>query len=131
FAVPGDNPPTRSGIYDPDNLSYIAIVNGSDRYRIVGRRGNSDDLSVQAISGFPGAGTTGNPTATLLRNQITVSPDGTYTIAVGGPQQSGNWLPTVPQTTLISIREAFNDWPGAIADQLRIERVGHSGGPPA
>ena len=61
FSVPGSNPPVRSGIYDPDNISYIAIVNGSDQYRITGKRGNSDDLSVQAISGFPGAGSTGNP----------------------------------------------------------------------
>jgi hypothetical protein len=124
FSLPGDNPPARSGIYDPDNLSYIAIVNGADQYRITGKRGNSDDLSVQAISGFPGAGSTGSPTATLLRSQIAVGADGKYTINIGGSMQPGNWLPTVPQTTLISIREAFNNWPGAVADQLRIQRVG-------
>jgi hypothetical protein len=131
FSVPGDNPPVRSGIYDPDNLSYIAIVNGADQYRITGTRGNSDDFSVQAISGFPGAGSTGSPTATLLKNQIAVNPNGTYTITVGGSQQPGNWLPTVPQTTLISIREAFNNWPTAVADQLRLQRVGASGAPAA
>jgi hypothetical protein len=129
FSVPGINPPARSGIYDPDNLSYIAIVSGSGQYRITGKRGNSDDLSVQAISGFPGAGSTGSPTATLLRTQIAVNGDGTYAINVGGSAQSGNWLPMVPQTTLISIREAFNNWPGAVADQLRIERVGQSANP--
>ena len=131
FSVPGNNPPARSGIYDPDNLSYIAIVNGTGQYRITGKRGNSDDLSVQAISGFPGAGSTGSPTATLLRSQIAVNADGTYTINVGGSMQPGNWLPTVPQTTLISIREAFNSWPGAVADQLRIQSVGQSGNPAA
>jgi hypothetical protein len=131
FSTPGDNPPARSGIYDPGNLSYIAIVNGTGEYRIVGKRGNSDDLSVQAISGFPGAGSTGNPTPTLLRTQIAVNADGTYTINVSGSAQPGNWLPMVSQTTLISIREAFNNWSGAVADQLRIERVGQSAKPAA
>ena len=134
FSVPGSNPPVRSGIYDPDNLSYIAIVNGSDHYRITGTRGNSDDLSVQTISGFPGAGSTGNPTATLLKSQIAVSSDGTYTINIGGTPPAGspgNWLPTVPQTNLISVREAFNSWPDAVSDQLRIQTVGQSGAPPA
>jgi hypothetical protein len=131
FSVPGANPPVRSGIYDPDNISYIAIVNGTDQYRITGKRGNSDDLSVQVISGFPGAGSTGSPTATLLRNQIKVGSDDSYTITVGGPAQSDNWLPTVPQTTLISVREAFNNWPRAQADQLRIQTVGQTGTAPA
>jgi hypothetical protein len=131
FSVPGSDPPVRSGIYDPDNISYIAIVNGSDQYRITGKRGNSDDLSVQAISGFPGAGSTGNPTATLLKSQITVKSNGTYTINVGGSPQLGNWLPTVPQTTLISVREAFNNWPAAVGDRLRIQAVGQPGPPAA
>jgi hypothetical protein len=134
FSVSDSNPPVRSGIYDPDNVSYIAIVNGSDQYRITGKRGNSDDLSVQAISGFPGAGSTGNPTATLLKSQINVSGNGSYSITIGGTQpqgSSGNWLPTVPQTTLISVREAFNNWSEAVGDQLRIQTVGQSGPPPA
>ncbi len=134
FSVPGSNPPVRSGIYDPDNISYIAIVNGSDQYRITGKRGNSDDLSVQAISGFPGAGSTGSPTATLLKNQIAVNSNGTYTITIGGTRPagvSGNWLPTVPQTTLISVREAFNNWSDAAGDQLRIQTIGQTGPPPA
>jgi len=134
FSVPGSNPPVRSGIYDPDNISYIAIVNGSEQYRITGRRGNSDDLSVQAISGFPGAGSTGNPTATLLKSQIAVSDNGTYTITIGETQPqgtTGNWLPTVPGTTLVSVREAFNNWSDAVADQLRIQTVGQTGAPPA
>ena len=82
LSVPGQDPPVRSGIYSPDNISYIAIVDGANEYRITGTRGNSDDLSVQAISGFPGAGTTGAPTATLLHDQIAVGADGTYTIEV-------------------------------------------------
>ena len=92
LSVPGQDPPVRSGIYSPDNISYIAIVNGANEYRITGKRGNSDDLSVQAISGFPGAGTTGAPTATLLHDQIAVGADGTYTIEVAAtPGRGTGW----------------------------------------
>ena len=129
LAVLGKDPPRRSGIYDPDNISYIAIVDGTKHYRISGKRGNSVDLSVQAISGFPGAGTTGSPTATLLRNQIAVGADGTYTIDVAPTSQPGNWLATVPQTSLISVREAFGDWSKAVPEQLSIGVVGQRGKP--
>ena len=129
LSVPGQDPPVRSGIYNPDNISYIAIVDGATEYRITGNAGNSDDLSVQAISGFPGAGTTGSPTATLLHDQIAVGADGTYTIDVAATPRPGNWLASVPDTSLISVREAFNDWSQAVPEQLSIEAVGRSGKP--
>ncbi len=129
LSVPGQDPPVRSGIYSPDNISYIAIVDGANEYRITGRRGNSDDLSVQAISGFPGAGTTGAPTATLLHDQIAVGADGTYTIEVAAAARPGNWLASVPETSLLSVREAFNDWSHAVPEQLTIEVVGQKGKP--
>jgi hypothetical protein len=84
---------------------------------------------VQAISGFPGDGTTGMPTATLLQDQIAVGADGKYTIEIAPTSQPGNWLATVPQTSLISVREAFNDWSKAIPEQLNLEAVGKSGTP--
>ena len=131
FSVPGTNPPQRSGIYSPDNMSYIAVINGSDQYTITAKRGNSADLSFQVISGFPGNGTTGTPTASLLRNQISIGPNGRYTVHVGGPAQSTNWLPTVPQTTIVTVREAFNDWPRAVPEQLSISVDGQTGSPPS
>ena len=32
LSVPGQDPPVRSGIYSPDNISYIAIVDGANDY---------------------------------------------------------------------------------------------------
>jgi len=129
LTVPGKNPPVRSGIYSPDNISYIAIVDGTREYTLRGKRGNSDDLSVQAITGFPGSGTTGAPTATVLEDQITVGADGRYTIDIGPSTDAstGTHLPTVPETTIISVREAFNDWSKAVPEQLTLEAVGATG----
>jgi hypothetical protein len=127
LTVAGKNPPVRSGIYSPDNISYIAIVDGSRQYRLTGTRGNSDDLSFQAITGFPGSGTTGTPTATLLKDQVTVGADGRYTIDVGPSAGPGDHLPTVPATTIVSVREAFDDWAKAEPDQLTLSAVGATG----
>ena len=38
-------------------------------------------------------------------------------------------MASVPDTSLISVREAFNDWSQAVPEQLRIQAVGRSGTP--
>jgi hypothetical protein len=129
FSIPGLDPPNPSGIWNPDNLNYIAVISGAGRYQISGVRGNSVDLSFQAITGFPGDDTTGAPTATLSLPQLSVSSNGNYTINVGQAPQSGNWLPTTAQTTIVSIRETFNNWGTAVPDQLRLVRVDQTGRP--
>ncbi len=135
LTVPGKNPPVRSGIYSPDNISYIAIVDGTRQYTLRGKRGNSDDLSFQAITGFPGSGTTGTPTATVQKDQVSVGADGRYTIdigpAAGASTSAGTHLATVPETTIVSVREAFNDWAKAEPDQLTLDAVGATGTRPA
>lgn len=129
FSVPGLDPPNPSGIWNPDNLNYIAVISGAGTYQLSGIRGNSVDLSFQAITGFPGDDTTGTPTATLSLPQISVNPNGNYTINIGQAAQSGNWLPTTAQTTVLSIRETFNNWGTAVPDQLHLVRVDQTGPP--
>jgi hypothetical protein len=129
FSVPGIDPPNPSGIWNPDNVNYIAVISGAGTYQLSGIRGNSVDLSFQAISGFPGDDTTGTPTATLSLPQLAVNPSGSYAISIGQAPQSDNWLPTTAQTTVLSIRETFNNWGAAVPDQLHLIRVDQTGPP--
>jgi hypothetical protein len=129
FSIPGLDPSNPSGIYNPDNLNYIAVVSGAGTYQLRGRRGNSDDLNFQAITGFPGDGSFGAPTSTFALPQLAVNPDGTYTLNIGQQPQPGNWMATTPQTTLIAIRETFNNWGAAVPDQLSLVRTDQSGPP--
>jgi hypothetical protein len=129
FSVPGLDPPNPSGIWNPDNVNYIAVISGAGTYELNGIRGNSVDLSLQAISGFPGDNSTSTPTATLSLPQIAVNPKGSYVVKIGQAAQSGNWLPTTAQTSVLSIRETFNDWGTAVPDQLRLVRVDQTGPP--
>jgi hypothetical protein len=129
LAVPGVEPPNPSGIWNPDNVNYIAVISGSGTYELHGVRGNSVDLEFQAETGFPGDNSVAPATATFALPQLVVNSDGTYTLTIGGPPIQRNWLPTVPQTSLISIRETFNDWSRAVPDQLTLVRTDQTGPP--
>jgi hypothetical protein len=67
----------------------------------------------------------------VLKDQVTVAADGTYTIDIGpsagDSAGAGAHLPTVPETTIISVREAFNEWSKAKPEQLTLEAVGAIG----
>lgn len=129
LSVPGLNPSNPSGIWNPDNVNYIAVISGAGTYQLRGLRGNSVDLNFQAENGFPGNDSTAPATATLGLSQLTVNPDGTYTVNIGQTPEPGNYLPTTPETTLLSIRETFNDWATAVPDQLTLVRTDQSGPP--
>jgi hypothetical protein len=130
FTVPPADPPDRSGIYNPDNVNYVAVVSGLAEYRITGTRGNSADLTFQAVSGFPGDGSVGKPTGLVALNQLHVGADGSYTVDVGPASAPGNWLPTVPATSVIAVRDTFANWAGAVPDHVTITRVGVTSPPP-
>jgi hypothetical protein len=129
FTVATSDPPNRSGIYNPDNVNYVVVVNGQGTYRITGKRGNSADLTFQAITGFPGDGSVGKPTALLALNQLKINADDTYTIDIAPTTQTGNWLPTVAGTSVIAVRDTFAAWTGAVPDQVKIERLDAAGPP--
>jgi hypothetical protein len=126
FAVAGAEPPDPSGIWNPDNVNYIAVISGAGTYQLHGVRGNSVDLEFQAETGFPGDLSVAPATATFALPDLAVGSDGTYTLTIGGPPQPHNWIPTVPHTSLLSIRETFNDWSNAVPDQLTLTRTDES-----
>jgi hypothetical protein len=127
--VPGLDPPNPSGIWNPDNVNYIGVISGAGTYQLRGRIGNAVDFEVQAETGFPGDNSLAPATATFSLPQLAVNPDGTYTLNIGQQPQPGNWLPTTPQTTLISIRETYNDWGSEQPNHLTLTRTDQTGPP--
>jgi hypothetical protein len=129
LAVAGPEQPNPSGIWNPDNVNYIAVITGAGTYELHGVRGTSVDLEFQAETGFPGDLSVAPATATFALPDLAVNSDGTYTLTIGGPPGPRNWLPPVPHTTLLSIRETFNDWSNAVPDQLTLVRTDQSAPP--
>src|SRR5882757_8212062 len=109
-----------------DFLYRYAFVDGAQRYRITGRRGNSHFLEAQTISGF-----FGDPNLKLLKtydfDTFQTSADGGFEIGVGPEPLPGcpNWIATDPASAnnTIIVREAFYDWTGETASTLHIEPV--------
>jgi hypothetical protein len=67
----------------------------------------------------------------VQKDQVSVGADGRYTIDIGPAADTstsaGTHLATVPETTIISVREAFNDWAKAEPDQLTLAAIGATG----
>jgi len=109
-----------------DFLYRYAFVDGTQRYRITGRRGTSHFLEAQTISGF-----FGDPDLKLLRtydfDKFEIAPDGSFEVGVGPEPLPGcpNWIATDPGNgnNTIIVREAFYDWTGESASTLRIEPI--------
>jgi hypothetical protein len=112
------------GLSNPDNIYYLARIQPGADYRIVGRRGTSADLTVQALIGYPATGSLGVNAGLIRLGEIAVDADGRFEILVSSRPQPGNWLNVHPDADTIAIRETFQDWATERAGSFRIERVG-------
>ncbi len=59
----------------------------------------------------------------MFGHQLTITPDGSFEIYVGGEQRGPNWLPTTAGSRKLFIRQGFDSWDERPA-RMRIERVG-------
>ena len=133
---------------NPDNLYQHAAIEGSDNYRIRGRRGSEFDFIIQASScgpmEAPGTGTRRGKEvlqfSELQSSELEIGVDGDFEIWVGPerpPEDLGrpggriNWLPTHPDVGWINIRQYFNDWDRERPAEFFIEKVGAEGVSPS
>lgn len=107
---------------NPDQLYLGATVSGDYEYAISGRRGTAGHLSfVTRSSGSSGPeGMTG----ALDQHRLVCDAAGRFEIALSVREQAGNWLPMLPHTDSLLVREAFLDAGEAQASELSIRRIG-------
>lgn len=109
-----------------DGLYLSAIINGTETYRIYGKRGT---VSFVAFS-VQEPGTTGNggpAVSNMFDGDIVKEPDGSFEIILSAepPEpRPRNWLRTTPDTFRVNIRQFFNDWDHEEAMDIAIERLG-------
>jgi hypothetical protein len=113
---------TKFGCDNPDTIYQRAILNGSLRYRIVGKRNSIDYLSF--ITARPGENGRQHQIGHLDTKTLEIGPDGSVEIALSAERVPGNWLLLTPETQSVSIRQTFLDRRTEIPADLRIERVG-------
>lgn len=116
----------KMGADNPDNYYQTASISGQYEYRITGKRNSVKYLGFGTQIGHYGEGGGLPPSGYLEASQIEVEDDDTFTIIVSCNKHDKNWLPMVPESGNLIVRQTFLDRENETPADLHIERVTHS-----
>jgi len=112
------------GADNPDNLYQQIVVQGDREYRIRGRRGTVPYLSIGSKANRYAVDGTMASTGEIELADMAVAEDGTFEIIASKEPKPGNWLPMAHDTTLLIIRQTFNDKTAEIPAEVQVARIG-------
>ena len=119
------------GADNPDNLYQQCVVSPTREYRITGKRNTVPYFSIGSKANRYATDGTMASTGEIEFAQMEFGPDGTFEIIVSREKKPGNWLPMADDTTLLIIRQTFDDKRTQVAADVKIERVGEGAAAPA
>ena len=119
------------GADNPDNICHQIVVSGSRDYRITGKRNDAPYLSIGAKANRYAIDGTMASNGEIELSDMEIAPDGSFEIIVSKTEKPGNWLPMADDTSLLIIRQTFNDKRTQRPADLRIERIGDGPSVPA
>jgi len=119
------------GADNPDNLYQQAVVRGDRTYRLRGKRGTVPYLSIGSKANRYAIDGTMASTGEIEFADVELGPDGSFEIIVSKDPQPGNWLPMADDTTLLIIRQTFNNKKTEIPAEIHIERISDGPAVPA
>lgn len=127
------NPTRKLGGDCGDFVYHQAWIDGQSSYRLSGQRGTARFFNVTVQGPRPDRMANGNPPlhepfgdvpeANIFGHQLTVEPDGSFELFIGGPKRGSNWLPTTPGSRKLFLRQGFDSWDEMPA-RMSIERIG-------
>jgi hypothetical protein len=109
------------GFDNPDNIYSTCTLNDQHRYEIRGNRGSVSYLSVNLSN----SDTTGKMLLTGFVEAADLVTDaaGNFNLQLGGERQPHNWLPILPGTNTLMIRQSFLDRARETAARYDIRRI--------
>lgn len=119
----------KMGADNPDNYYQSAKISGEYEYRITGNRGSVHYLGIGTQKGHYGKTGGLAPTGFIEGSELTIDLDGSFEIILSCQKQAGNWLPMVPETTMIIVRQTFLDRANEKLADLHIECLNENKGP--
>jgi len=129
--------PTRKFTGDnADAIYYDAPVSGKYAYRVRGKMAGAVYVSITIEAGVDDGGLRGRTAGVINDTQFDVAADGSFEIALGGPERARNWLALPDDAYALTTRHYFEEKHCVAADPTRfipltIEVVGGSPAPPA
>ena len=122
---------SKSGLDNPDNNYYVALLRDDEDYRITGKRGSTATMVFQLVIGQPGVRGAGSSTnvSVLYGEDMNIEQDGSFEIIVSrnNPGKGVNWLPNAEGAESLLVRFTHSDWNTERAGSLRLERIGAEG----
>lgn len=112
------------GADNPDNYYQNAQISGAYEYRIVGLRNTIHYLDFATQTA--GVASTGDSQQSghVDAADLEIADDGSFELLLSCEQKPGNWLPMVPETTQLIVRQTYLDRTSETPAELRIERIG-------
>ena len=117
------------GCDNPDSFYQNAEIDGRFEYRLRGTRGSVAYLGFGSYYGAYGGEGRSGCSGYLEADELELSADGSFEIAISARERPGNWLPMEPDTCMLIVRQNFLDKESEIAADLTIERVGDGAAP--
>ena len=122
---------SKSGLDNPDNNYYIALIRDDADYRIIGNRGTTANLVFQLVVGQPGVRGAGSSTnvSVLYGHELTVDDAGNFEVIVSreNPGEGINWMANGEGAETLLVRFTHSDWSTERDGVLRIEKIGGEG----
>lgn len=117
------DPIRKQGGDNTDALYLGGPINGTDTYRVRGKRGTAKYFAVTVLEdGATPWG--GQVVGTLIDDQLQVDDDGSFELVISPKEHPGNWIKSSPDTYRITFRQFFADWNTEEPMVATIEREG-------
>jgi hypothetical protein len=90
----------------PDYHYRMARIDGRREYRLHGRRGSADRVALETYRSSNGGLLS---TGSLQEPQLETDADGRFDLIVSSRPQPGNWLPATEQSSVLQLRNVFDN----------------------
>lgn len=114
---------------NPDNFYQNCAVSGEFDYRIKGQAGSISYLSIETKAGSYGTTGAMAPTGHVELEQLDVLADGSFELIVSATEHAGNWLPMLPESDNLLVRQTFKNRAQEAPATLQIECLSPRGEP--
>lgn len=112
------------GADNPDNIYEQTVIDPAREYRIRGMRNGCPYLSFGTKANRYATDGTMMSTGEVELGELHVEPDGSFEIAVSCRPQSGNWLAMADDSSMLIIRQTFDDKKVQSKAEIEVERIG-------
>ncbi|NRA40682.1 MAG: DUF1214 domain-containing protein [Pseudomonadales bacterium] len=113
----------KMGADNPDNYYQTAAISGAYSYRIRGQRNTVHGLSFGSQIGHYGQGGGMPPSGFIDANDMQIEADGSFELIISCTESGKNWLPMVPESGTLVVRQTYLDRASEVPAELHIERV--------